>query len=89
MAEEIRPASISRPRRVRPLSRDERDERGENRDRFAHDLAALTHDDTTGKRREAPGAEEHDPESHAHQDPARTPDEEAPPGLGHNLDVTT
>jgi hypothetical protein len=93
MPEEIRPASINRPRRVRSLSREEREERGENRGRFTRDLAALAHDDLAGGREGAhPAPQPVQEEPDTPTEPARTDgteDDAAPPGLGRNLDITT
>ena len=93
MPEEIRPASTDRPRRVRSLSRDEREERGENRDRFTRDLAALARDDLAGRRGSShpgPQAEEREPDTEAELPLAGGPEDDvARPRLGRNLDITT
>jgi hypothetical protein len=91
MPEEIRPASINRPRRVRSLSREEREERGENRDRFSRELTELARDDLPGRRDgNQPPTEEPAPEGRTEQTRADAAGEEdVPPGLGRNLDITT
>jgi len=93
MPEGIRSAHIEQPRRVRPLSRDERDERGENRDRFTRDLAALAREGSADQRHSAhssPPTEEPAPDIEAELRPADGPEDDAsPPGLGRNLDITT
>lgn len=89
MPDEIRPASINRPRRVRSLSRDEREERGENRDRFTHDLAELARDGLPGRRDDArpdPSEPQGRPEPNTTEPP---PDDATPGTLGRNLDITT
>ena len=90
--EEIRSANIEQPRRVRPLSRDERDQREENRERFARDLASLEDDDGLGRRKPRPGARPRaaEPEPQDEPDPTDTPEDAAVrPPLGRNLDITT
>ena len=93
MSEEIRPTHIEQPRRVRSLSRDEREERGENRDRFTRDLATLAREDTAGKRHAphpGPVAEEPAPDTEAELPLAEEPEDDASrPCLGRNLDITT
>ncbi len=91
--EEIRPASINRPRRVRSLARDEREERGENRDRFTREMAELARDGLAGRREDAhsePRTDHAKPEVRAETNPTDEPPDEAAPGaLGRNLDITT
>ncbi len=93
MPDEIRPASINRPRRVRSLSRDEREERGENRDRFTRELAELAREALPGRRDGAhpdQQAGEPAPEPRTEHSPAEPPPDDAAPGaLGRNLDITT
>jgi hypothetical protein len=93
MSEEIRPTHIEQPRRVRSLSRDEREERGENRDRFTHDLATLAREETAGKRHAphpTPVAEEPATDAETELPLAEGPEDDASrPGLGRNLDITT
>jgi hypothetical protein len=91
MPEEIRSAHIEQPRRVRPLARDERDERGENRDRFSRDLASLAHEEAAEQRHGShAGPQSEEPDTEDEPNMADGPEEDASrPGLGRNLDITT
>ena len=93
MPEEIRSTHIEQPRRVRPPAKEEREQRGENRDRFSRDLASLAHEDPAGRH---PGShpdilgEQAGPDAEDEIDLAGgTEDETSPPRLGRNLDITT
>jgi len=77
MTDEIRPANIHRPRRVRPASRDDREE---NEERFRKKLAELV------------GVEERQPDSRSSGEPDTGRDEvpaRAPSDVGRHLDVQT
>jgi len=82
MAEEIKPAGIYRPHRVRPLSREDNDE---DEERFHKKLAELV-----GERESEGERADSSPRRHAGADQAAAGDPADPePERGRNLDVRT
>jgi len=79
MTEEIRPVNIPRPRRVKALSREDREE---NEERFQKKLAELS-----GLSDKEPDADR-DAE-HQEQPPEEGHSGKAPPHMGTHLDVET
>ncbi len=84
MTEEIRPSSIFRPRRVRPLPRDGRKE---NDKPFRKKLADLAKEDQAEPRASAHRSPP-EPEQEAQEaDTDENSDDD--PGIGRNLDIRT
>lgn len=91
--EEIRSTHLEQPRRVRPPAKEEREGRGENRERFSRDLASLAHEDPADKHpgsHPGPQDEQADADAEDEISLAGGPEDDAsPPSLGRNLDITT
>lgn len=84
MAEEIRPARVYVPRRVRRLSREDREE---NEEQFRKRLAELSAEEETESRRGNRPPEATPPDEPQQSGPADRDDEDE--ALGRNLDLRT
>jgi len=82
MSEEIQPAGIQEPRRVRPLARERRREKDDQFHRRLAEVAGLEQSDEQGG-----GPAGHRPPAEQGGPPGA--EQEPEPGIGQNLDVST